>query len=80
MLWGVNINFQAFVKNQCTKNLVQMDGAFMRFKKDYFDCVYSYHALEHMSDYLIALYEVKRVLKPTGYFLLGVPDKRRFFG
>lgn len=37
------------------------------------DLVFSYHAIEHVPDYLFALGEIHRVLKHGAPFLLGVP-------
>lgn len=37
------------------------------------DLVFSYHTLEHVENYLFALGEIHRVLKPGGWLLLGVP-------
>lgn len=37
------------------------------------DLIFSYHTLEHVSNYLFALGEIHRVLRHGGRFLLGVP-------
>jgi SAM-dependent methyltransferase len=37
------------------------------------DLVFSYHTLEHVADYLLALSELHRVLKHGGALLVGVP-------
>lgn len=37
------------------------------------DILFSYHALEHVENYLFALGEIHRVLRHGGWFLLGVP-------
>jgi SAM-dependent methyltransferase len=37
------------------------------------DLVFSYHTLEHVSEYLFALGQIYRVLRHGGQFLLGVP-------
>ena len=37
------------------------------------ELVFSYHTLEHVTDYLFALGEIHRVLRPGGKLLLGVP-------
>ncbi|MDN3513891.1 MAG: class I SAM-dependent methyltransferase [Candidatus Brocadia sp.] len=77
---GIDIDFLSLVKNQYKKNLLQMNGSQLGFKDDLFDCVFSYHALEHITDYSGALENIKRVLKPNSFFLLGVPNKRRILG
>jgi SAM-dependent methyltransferase len=43
------------------------------FETSSIDLIFSYHTLEHIPDYLFALSEIYRVLKPGGIFLLGVP-------
>jgi SAM-dependent methyltransferase len=43
------------------------------FETSSVDLVFSYHTLEHVSNYLFALGEIHRVLKHGGIFLLGVP-------
>jgi SAM-dependent methyltransferase len=42
-----------------------------------FDLVVSFSVFEHLRDYLLALREVARVLKPQGRFLLGMPAVNR---
>ena len=44
------------------------------YEPDYFDLVVSFSVFEHLRDYQLALREVYRVLKPNGYFLLGMPS------
>ena len=43
------------------------------FQTSSIDIIFSYHTLEHVPNYLFALSEIYRVLKPNGVFLLGVP-------
>jgi SAM-dependent methyltransferase len=49
----------------------------MGFADESFDFVYSYHALEHIPDHNAALYEIRRVLKQNGEFLIGTPNSAR---
>ena len=37
------------------------------------DLVFSYHTLEHVPNYLFALSEIYRILRPGGLFLVGLP-------
>ena len=39
------------------------------------DCVFFNHVLEHIPDDIAALHEVRRVLKPGGLLILGVPNE-----
>lgn len=43
------------------------------FGDDSVDLIFSYHTLEHVSNYLLALSEIHRVLKHGGHLLLGLP-------
>ena len=43
------------------------------FEDNSVDLVFSYHTLEHVTNYLFALSEIFRVLKHGGVFLVGVP-------
>lgn len=43
------------------------------FEDNSVDLIFSYHTLEHVPDYLFALSEIHRVLKPGAVFLMGVP-------
>jgi SAM-dependent methyltransferase len=45
-----------------------------------FDFLYSFHALEHISDLGTALKEMRRLLKPGGIFCIGTPNKARLVG
>ncbi len=56
------------------------DATKMEFQNESFDFVYSFHALEHIPEYKLALHEMKRVLKPGGGFLIGTPNRSRVIG
>lgn len=43
------------------------------FENDSVDIIFSYHALEHIPNYLAAMAEIHRVLKHSGKLLLGLP-------
>jgi ubiquinone/menaquinone biosynthesis C-methylase UbiE len=45
-----------------------------------FDFVFSYHALEHIADPMQALREMHRVLKSSGGFWIGTPNRTRLIG
>lgn len=57
-----------------------MDAQSLDFPDNVFDLVYSFHALEHISNPCLALREMARVLKPGGTFMVGTPNKSRLVG
>lgn len=52
---------------------VQMDIHRMPFEENHFDVVICNHVLEHVKDDLLALNEIRRVLKKGGWAILQVP-------
>ncbi len=57
-----------------------MDAHALTFADETFDFVFSFHALEHMTDPAKALSEMSRVLKRGGSFLVGTPNRSRLVG
>jgi ubiquinone/menaquinone biosynthesis C-methylase UbiE len=55
----------------------RQDMTGLAFGNAVFSLVYSYHVIEHVSHYLIALHELCRVLKPDGVLFIGFPNKHR---
>lgn len=56
------------------------DATHLEFAGGSFDYVFSYHALEHISDPELALREINRVLKKDGGFWIGTPNRSRIVG
>lgn len=56
------------------------DAMSLRFPDSYFDFIYSYHSLEHIDNPLIALKEMRRVLKDGGGYWIGTPNRNRLIG
>jgi SAM-dependent methyltransferase len=54
----------------------RIDVTDLRFEDATFDAVVCSHVLEHVPDDRKAMSEIRRVLKPTGWALLPVPDVR----
>jgi len=51
----------------------RMDITDLHLKSESFDCLLCLHVLEHIPDDLQALREMRRVLKPGAWALIGVP-------
>jgi ubiquinone/menaquinone biosynthesis C-methylase UbiE len=56
------------------------DAMSLSFEDNSFDFVYSYHALEHIPDPVLALAEMKRVLNDGGGYWIGTPNRLRIIG
>ena len=54
------------------------DALALPFEDNQFDTVISFENIEHVNDYEVYLKEMKRVLKPSGIFLLSTPNNRDF--
>jgi SAM-dependent methyltransferase len=56
------------------------DAQTLPFPAEAFDFVAAFHSLEHVGDPHLALAEIRRVLRPDGWFYLGVPNRSRVVG
>jgi SAM-dependent methyltransferase len=59
--------------------LLHGDATKLEFAEGSFDCVYSYHALEHIPRHVQALREMRRVLVDNGLLCIGTPNRSRLF-
>jgi ubiquinone/menaquinone biosynthesis C-methylase UbiE len=60
--------------NNCSDlNIVQGFAEDLPYNNQEFDVVYSSHVLEHVNDEQRSLQEMKRVLKPDGVLIIGMP-------
>ena len=60
--------------------LILADAKQLPFPPSSFDFVVSIHSLEHVGDPHQALAEITRVLRPGGWFYVGVPNRHRLVG
>ena len=60
--------------------LILADAKQLPFPPSAFDFVVSIHSLEHVGDPVVALAEITRVLRPGGWFYVGVPNRHRLVG
>jgi SAM-dependent methyltransferase len=76
---GIDINMTrpALVESNPDILFQRQDLTALAFGNDVFSLIYSYHVIEHVTDHLIALRELHRVLKPGGVLFIGFPNKNR---
>jgi len=79
-VYGVDIDQQFDAWASKHARLRNYDGVSLPFKENFFDVVYSFHVLEHVSDKNLFLQELHRVLKKDGIAYIGVPNKSRLVG
>ena len=60
--------------------LILADAKQLPFPPASFDFVVSIHSIEHVGDPHLALAEINRVLRPGGWFYVGVPNRHRLVG
>lgn len=58
----------------------RMDARELQFESGAFDLVYSFHALEHIPEPQQAIDEMRRVLRESGIFCIGTPNRLRVVG
>ena len=61
-------------------HFTNMDATALAFPDDSFDLAFSFHALEHIPNYMKAISEIRRVLKPGGTYCIGTPNRTRLVG
>ncbi len=76
---GIDLNITRPALGEKNPGVVfqRQDLMALAFGSSAFSMVYSYHVIEHVTDYLIALRELYRVLKPGGVLFIGFPNKNR---
>ena len=60
--------------------LLRGDAMDLHFPDASFDFIYSFHALEHIKDPILALREMARVLRKGGGYWIGTPNRSRLLG
>jgi len=66
-------------RNLDRAQVVQADIRELPFATGCFDFVYTMGTIEHIAEYAVAVREVRRVLKPGGRAIIGVPHKWNLF-
>lgn len=67
-------NFNEEGNKKYDLNIKKMDIKSARYPKDSFDIITLNHVLEHLNNPNETLYEINRVLKKEGTFILGIPN------
>lgn len=79
-VYGVDISLPVRQSTIQDCMLSRQDLRKMEFPDGFFDMVYNYHVLEHVSDPESVLKEFRRVLRPGGVLFIGFPNKNRLVG
>jgi ubiquinone/menaquinone biosynthesis C-methylase UbiE len=77
---GIDIEQRFDPRAAARVTLQQGDAMALAFDDASFDIVYSFHALEHITDPHRALSEMHRVLRPGGLWCIGTPNRARLVG
>lgn len=76
-LCGVDIGQEVF-ENPHVDEAKQLEDGRIPYPADYFDSVVSSYVLEHLDDPVAVFKEVRRVLRPGGFFILRTPNKYHY--
>jgi SAM-dependent methyltransferase len=70
--WGIDVNPRS-IAHAVTGQLSVMDATELHYDDEQFDHVFSFHAIEHITDAEQAVREMARVVRPGGRILLVYP-------
>jgi SAM-dependent methyltransferase len=80
--WGIDLSTvvakrarSAATEEEASFEIVQGDIRWLPFAEDSFDFVYTMGTIEHIAEYRQAVSEIRRVMKPGGTAIVGVPNK-----
>ena len=79
-LVGIDVEGEFSPEVRAEHCVVRGDALALPFPADAFDFAAAFHSLEHVQDPRLALSEIHRVLRPGGFFYMGVPNRRRLVG
>jgi SAM-dependent methyltransferase len=79
-VFGLDVERNFTLDARAERCVLQADAKRLPFPSDAFDFASAFHSLEHVGDAGQALDEIWRVLRPGGWFYLGVPNRLRLVG
>lgn len=79
-LIGVDVEKTFSPEARAERCVFRGDALRLLFPSEAFDFAAVFHSLEHVGDPKMALGEIVRILRPGGWFYMGVPDSRRLVG
>jgi SAM-dependent methyltransferase len=77
---GVDVERNFSAEARAEHCVARGDALSLPFASGTFDFAAAFHSLEHVGDARAALDEIYRVLRPGGWFYMGVPNSRRLVG
>ena len=79
-VFGLDVEANFASAASAERCLLRADAQKLPFPSAVFDFAAAFHSLEHVGPVGQALDEIRRVLRPAGWFYLGVPNKSRAVG
>jgi SAM-dependent methyltransferase len=76
-VFGIDVSTSA--KRNCERlglkiDLINLDVQPIPFEEEFFDIVFAFEVFEHFANPQRAIEEIRRVLKPRGFFLISIPN------
>jgi ubiquinone/menaquinone biosynthesis C-methylase UbiE len=75
---GIDYDHHSLLHHRTISRRVRGDVSSLPFREDYFDLVTANMVVEHLSDPAAQFREVRRILKPGGYFIFHTPNSRGY--
>jgi SAM-dependent methyltransferase len=79
-VFGLDVEKNFTLDARAERCVLQADAQRLPFPSAAFDFAAAFHSIEHVGDAGRALDEICRVLRPGGWFYLGVPSRTRLVG
>lgn len=79
-VFGVDVGTRFSELARAERCILMADALSLPFRTETFGFAAAFHSLEHVGDARQALGEIARVLRPGGWFYVGVPNRTRLLG